>query len=377
MNTSTVPINSTEEDEHAERPSRPAAQPQGFDSRQSERPYRGPENSFEGSDAQGGRRILVPLDGSRRAAAALPYALALAHAAGWSLSLLAVVEPRQLPDGLPRAITPDDDERHVTLSSAYLESVAADLRASGLVVTTVIRHGDPASEILADSEQEGCALIAMGTHGRTGLARLRTGSVAQRVLRHAVIPTLVVPPGDAKLTRGAAQIAAITATLDGSVLAEGALPLAASLAAALAVPLGLLRAIPGPAYPISIGWDDGYYAPYIASEEQEHEEERAVEAYLEAIAAPLRTPALAVETAWVRGVTNVAAGPIAEHLARRPSGLAVMTSHGRTGLRRWALGSTAESVLDQAPCPILIVPADATIGAGHNLVPARAAQHGA
>ena len=81
-----------------------------------------------------------------------------------------------------------------------------------------------------------------------------------------------------------------------------------------------------------------------------------------------------MRTAWERGATGGAAGPIADYLARWPAGLAVMASHGRGGVLRWALGSTAEAVLDQAPCPLLVVRASATTGAGREAVPARAVQ---
>ena len=321
------------------------------------------------------RRILVPLDGSHRAAAALPYAVALAHATAARIGLLAVVEPIHLHAGLPSDANLEDDERHVAVSSAYLESVATHLRAGGLAVTTAVRHGDPAGAILAESEEAPRALIAMGTHGRTGLARLRAGSVTRRVLRHTTVPVLAVPPGEGELTAGVAAISSITATLDGSALAEGALPLAARLAAALAVPLRLLRAIPAPASPPAAAWDAGYYAYAPASEEQAREEERAVEAYLDALAAPLRAPGLAVETAWVRGLTPGAAGPIAEYLAQGPMGLAVMASHGRGGVLRWALGSTAEAALDLAPCPILINRIGATTRTESEAIPLGAPRH--
>src|SRR4051794_14441849 len=183
-----------------------------------------------GMDAPGVRRILVPLDGSRRAAAALPYARPLAHAPAARITLLAIVEPLHLHDGLPSDAGQEDDDRHVAANAAYLASVATRLRARGLTVEAAVRHGDPASVIVAASAEEGGALVVMGTHGRTGLARLHLGSGARRVLHHAARATLVVPPGAAAPAGEEAMIPAITVTLDGSALAEGALPLAASLA---------------------------------------------------------------------------------------------------------------------------------------------------
>jgi nucleotide-binding universal stress UspA family protein len=301
------------------------------------------------------RHILVPLDGSRLAATAVPYAVTLARASEARVTLLAVAESPPEHAGLPSAAAQEGDERHVTESTAYLESVAAAMRAHGLTVTTVVRHGNPASEILAASEDEGCSLIVMSTHGRTGLERLRMGSVAQHVLRHSIVPTLVVQPGDNARTEGAAMIAAVTVTLDGSPLSEEALPVAARIAAALAIPLTLLRVIPNLTYLASTGWDAGYSAYYPVSAETERGEEQAVEQDLEAIAAPLRAEGLDVRTRWERSATSRAAEAIAAVLAKQPAGIAVMASHGRGGVLRWALGSTTEEVLDQSPCPILVV----------------------
>jgi nucleotide-binding universal stress UspA family protein len=301
------------------------------------------------------RHILVPLDGSRLAATAVPYAVILARAADARISLLAVVEPLSEHAGLPSAAAREEDERHVTESTAYLESVATSLRAHGLTVTTVVRHGNPASEILAASEDGGCSLIVMSTHGRTGLERVRTGSVAQHVLRHAIIPTLVVRPGDEASTEGEATIAAVTVTLDGSSLAEEALPTATRIATALSIPLTLLRVIPGLGALANSGWDAGYSAYYPVSEVSERDEERAVEQYLETVAAPLRASGLDARACWERSVTSHATETIVAVLAKQPSGIAVMASHGRGGVLRWALGSTTEAVLDQSPCPILVV----------------------
>jgi nucleotide-binding universal stress UspA family protein len=301
------------------------------------------------------RHILVPLDGSRLAAAAVPYAVTLARASESRVTLLAVAESPPEHAGLPSAAAQEGDERHVTESTAYLESVADVMRAHGLTVTTVVRHGNPASEILAASEDANCSLIAMSTHGRTGLERIRMGSVAQHVLRHSIVPTLVVQPGDNARTEGAAMIAAVTVTLDGSPLSEEALPTAKRIATALAIPLTLLRAIPSLSALASSGWDAGYYAYYPVSEESERAEEQAVEQYLEAVATRLRASGLDVRTCWERSGTSHATETITAVLAKQPSGIAVMASHGRGGVLRWALGSTTEAVLDQSPCPILVV----------------------
>ncbi|HEY8292820.1 MAG TPA: universal stress protein [Thermomicrobiales bacterium] len=301
------------------------------------------------------RHILVPLDGSRLAATAVPYALTLARASDARISLLAVVASPPEHTGLPSAAAQEGDERHVTESTAYLESVATTMRADGLTVTTVVRHGNPASEILAASEDGGCSLIVMGTHGRTGLDRIRIGSVAQHVLRHASIPTLVVRPSADAPTEGAAAITEVTVTLDGSALAEEALPIATRIATALSIPLTLLRIIPSLAALASTGWGDGYAAYFPVSEGMEADEDQGVKEYLEAIAARVRVSGLDVHTRSERSVTSHAAEVIAAALATPPSGIAVMASHGRGGVLRWALGSTAEEVLDQSPCPILIV----------------------
>ena len=318
------------------------------------------------------RHILVPLDGSPLAATAVPYAVTLARASDARISLLAVVESPPEHAGLPSAAAQEGDERHVTESTAYLESVAAAMRAHGLTVTTVVRHGNPANEILAASEDAGCSLIVMSTHGRTGLERIRMGSVAQHVLRHAIIPTLVVRPGDDASTEGEATIAAITVTLDGSPLAEEALPIATRIATALSIPLTLLRVIPSLTYLASTGWDAGYSAYYPVSDgdgARRGAGGRAVSRSDRRTACVRRV--LDVRTRWERSVTSRAAEAIAAVLAKQPAGIAVMASHGRGGVLRWALGSTAEEVLDQSPCPILIVRAGTT-AAGDEDAPAPA-----
>jgi len=307
------------------------------------------------------RHLLVPLDGSQLAAAAIPYALTLAHALDTPVDLLAVVAPFPDLPSVPSAQAVEGDERRVALGIAYLESVATAIRTPDRTVRTAVRHGNPAGEILSAAEQGEGALVVMTTHGRTGFERLRLGSVAQHVVRHGGTPTLVLRPQRGAATTGRAAITEVTVMLDGSAQAEGALPLAAQLAAALVVPLTLLRIIPSiPVLATAGGWEVEYAAYYPVTPGMERDEERAIVAYLEARAAPLRTPGHTVRTCWRRSPTAYAGACITTYLAERPTGLAVTASHGRGGILRWALGSTAEYVLDQAPCPLIIVRATAS-----------------
>ncbi|MGH7385152.1 MAG: universal stress protein [Candidatus Rokuibacteriota bacterium] len=139
-------------------------------------------------------RILVPLDGSRLAEGILPFILQIASPLDLEVVLIHVVHPLG-----PPAV---EDERHFTVDSVegrmkeareYLAPVAADLRGRGVRVTTEARHGEPvAVEIVAAARETAASLIAMTTHGRSGLGRLLFGSVAEAVLRQAEIPVLMM-----------------------------------------------------------------------------------------------------------------------------------------------------------------------------------------
>ncbi len=320
------------------------------------------------------RHILVPLDGSRLAAVAVPYAATLACALDARVSLLGVIEPLPEFTRLPSVAAQEADERQIATGTAYLETAAIPLRAHDLAATTVIRHGNPAAEITAYAEEADCDLIVLGTHGRTGIERVRMGSVAQHVVRHAIVPILVVPPPKSESASVSdAAITGVTVTLDGSALAEEAVPLATRLAIGLSVPLTLFRVIPSFTYLATAGWEAGYYTYYPMTEEMERGEGQEIEEYLTAVATRLAAPGLVVHTQWQRSATNRAEENITAFLAARPSGIAVMASHGRGGVLRWALGSTAEGVLDQAPCPILIARAG-TLGDA-DPIPTAADQH--
>lgn len=139
------------------------------------------------------RRILVPLDGTKRAEAILPQVEALAKQCDAALVLLEVLEP--LP---PHAVVvvPEMLQTGVTQRTAdisrYVQDVADALRARGFDAKGIVARGQVVDTILATADAEGIDLIAMASHGYTGLARLLHGSIAAEVLHRARTPLLVL-----------------------------------------------------------------------------------------------------------------------------------------------------------------------------------------
>ncbi|HEY7294030.1 MAG TPA: universal stress protein [Dehalococcoidia bacterium] len=287
--------------------------------------------------------ILVPLDGSELAEAALPYAAALAGAYGARLSLLGVVqhEPASGAFGLPPQEWLPVEQAQQRQLRAYLRATAKRLGAS-LVAGVHTQSGDPVERILRAARRRDVRATVMATHGRGGFKRLILGSVADKVMRLATGPVLLVGSGAG---RRQLQLRSLAVPLDGSALAEQALPAATELAQALAVRLLLLRVEPLLLVPFTTGAE---YLPYPATLEQEAL--AAAQAYLDTT--QQRLPAgVAAETALLRGAP---ADTIASYVRERSVDLVVMTTHGRGGLRRLALGSTADRLV-RAGLPVLLL----------------------
>jgi nucleotide-binding universal stress UspA family protein len=139
------------------------------------------------------KRILVPLDGSALAADVLPHVQELARSIGAAVVLLRVAFAHILPgtDPVETQVTAVQD------AEAYVMERAKALQKAGVRTEGKVRYGDPVEEILDHVTSDHIDLIAMATHGRTGLTRVVRGSVAEDVLRRAPVPVLslrVHPP---------------------------------------------------------------------------------------------------------------------------------------------------------------------------------------
>jgi len=139
-------------------------------------------------------KILVPLDGSELAECVLPHVRAIAAASGTGqVVLLRVVEP--LPAGTPPAVDFEVVQKAgVKAAEGYLARIKAQLSKEGLNVEAKVLTGRPAETIIDFAQGNKVDLIAIATHGRSGIRRWVFGSVADRLVRSSSVPVLLIRP---------------------------------------------------------------------------------------------------------------------------------------------------------------------------------------
>jgi len=139
------------------------------------------------------KRLLVPLDGTRRSGSIVPLAAQIALGFGCSVKLLSVVDTRS---GETAAIVPKGGvwklvEGEVYQAEEYLRTIAPRFEDHGISTSIEVRIGDPVREILGASDEFGCDIITMATRSRRNLGRLVFGSVADAVVRESRVPVLL------------------------------------------------------------------------------------------------------------------------------------------------------------------------------------------
>jgi nucleotide-binding universal stress UspA family protein len=139
------------------------------------------------------KRALVPLDGSPLAETIIPFLIKIAGPLDMSIVLVRILEiiPPSVVEGARQELINASEVRRRDAKD-YLAGVAATLRARGIDVSCHVRAGRPDLEIVAAARETSADLIAMSTHGRSGLGRLLFGSVAEQVLRHAEVPVFMM-----------------------------------------------------------------------------------------------------------------------------------------------------------------------------------------
>ncbi|HEU0022833.1 MAG TPA: universal stress protein [Dehalococcoidia bacterium] len=300
------------------------------------------------------QRILVPLDGSATAEQALPYARLLSTGFKASIELLRVIDgPAVGPVDLEHdAVINQLAESARAQAGEYLANVAGSLRAGGLEVVTSILEGDPASIIVTESEKAPGTLIAISTHGRSGITRWVMGSVSDKVLHATRAPMLIVRCAEAAPSPGI-NFSGIIVPLDGSQLAEQVLAPAVAVAKALGLKTTLLRVTP------SAG-DYFRYMDYPPADYEDLSKEVDDDAvrYLDNINRRIKLEGVAqTEERLIHGN---AAFAITDFVKEIPNSLVAMTTHGRSGIGRWVMGSVADRVVRHSGGPVLVVRAEET-----------------
>ena len=287
------------------------------------------------------QQILVPLDGSALGERALPMAAEIAKASGGRLILLRVVPPFTVLAADP-LLYEEMNRMSEDEALAYLRHVQEE-QVPQLTAELVIEFGSAADSILEQAHDHQVDLIVMSSHGRSGLNRWVYGSVAERILSQAQCPTLII---NARQQAWQPVPKKILVPLDGSELAERALNPVCDLALALGSEVHLLRVTTSGHMSLET---DSMAEVFSDIEGQEIDDARV---YLEQAAAALE----AVEAVTAVVVTKGSvAEAIVDYAAENDIELIVMSSHGRTGLRRWVYGSVAEKVLRSSCCASMIV----------------------
>jgi nucleotide-binding universal stress UspA family protein len=301
------------------------------------------------------KKILVPLDGSRPSEAILPYARSFARALKAPVELLIVVSSEVIS-----GFTDPGQGRYVDVVEAnmkrdsreYLKRIAGTF-ADPARVTCSAEIGNAAEVIVEKGSVEREALIAMATHGRSGLQRWLLGSVADKVLHATANQLLLVRPMEQASVEGEAALKKIVVPLDGSDLAESVLPHVKPLAQMMSSEIVLLRV-----YSLLTG---GYvaeaeaYTPALDRFLEELKEDATK--YLEEQARRLSHDGLKNVSCVV--MEGDSAGVIIDFARKTPDNFIGMCTHGRSGVGRWVLGSVTERVVRHSGDPVLILRAPA------------------
>jgi len=310
------------------------------------------------------QRILAPLDGSSRAEHAIPVAALISRASGGSLVLLRVVPPL-IEDEIHRSQRGFPEESlqvRIAEATNYLTRVVQFVQADeleGIETSIEVLSGEIAPTLLSHTQSSEADLIVMCSRGETGLKQWVLGSVATKVARHTPVPVLILhehEPAPRLPQPGALITVRALVALHGSALSEAILKPAAHLVAALATPaqgaLHLLRVVDVSATN-GLGNSQVYGEP--ARQNAQEYLASVVERLQNGCAARLR---LAI-TSSVVADRDVAGAIITASKRLGEDGgserIIAMSTHGRGGLQRWAVGSVTERVLHKTTLPLFIM----------------------
>lgn len=300
------------------------------------------------------KKILIPLDTSKVAETVLPYARELADKLQSDVELLGVAEPAVvgMNDYVYSKTHVQFDELVRKQIEEYLVKTSSYFNGLPGTVTTQVVSGYSAEQIIKESLKEHSTLIAMSTHGRSGVGRWAMGSVSDKVLHSLGNPILIVRGKEEKSDAGQAKFKTIFLPLDGSQVAEQALSPVMTLAKAIKASVSLLRVTPSLASYYQFSNPAVYVADMASIAEEVDADARK---YLDGVAKKFKEWGVPEVKATL--LNGRAADSIIEATKKQPDSLVVMTTHGLSGVKRTILGSVADRVISGSERPVLLLTA--------------------
>jgi nucleotide-binding universal stress UspA family protein len=286
-------------------------------------------------------KIIVPLDGSQTAEVALPYAEEIAGRMGCDMIIIYVREPK--------------DNQSPYMLQCYLERVAEKAKSgaekylgeSGLKeikVEAKILTGSPAEEIVNFADRTEGAKIIMATHGQSGIGRWALGSVADKVTRATIRPVAVIRAKGAEPdVHPKGILHKILVPLDGSKESEVVLPYVVEMATKLKAEVTLLRVL-----------SMGYISPGTGHLEMLESMRKEARDYLNKISDFLKAKGVKSDIQILEAIGDEAM-EIVKYTRENYVDTTIMATHGRSGPRRWVLGSVTNKVLREGDTPLMLV----------------------
>ncbi len=290
------------------------------------------------------RKILYPTDFSGASQPALRHAMELCRRFNAQLVLTHVRTPFSDDPNRPEYHFIDEG-RYAAFIESELKKAAEGLPDDFRISTVIGRDVSPANGILRVAGEQNVDMIAMGTHGRSGLGHFFLGSVAERVVRHAKVPVLTVASKRDRY-RDDPLYRTILATYDFSVHSNEAVIRARDLADAYGARLLVLYVIEQEIHP-------GYYEVWKVSVRKEmpeiqQEARKSLEKILGEV--PVKDAELHVEVGEGDGRVH---RDIRRFAQTHDVDLIVMGTYGLSGIEHMLLGSTTERMLRIAHCPVM------------------------
>ncbi len=282
------------------------------------------------------KRILVPLDGSGLAERALPYAEGVAIRLHSEVILLTVCA---LGGWLERPM------------KAYLEKRAGELSSLGIKASPLVVQGNAADEILDFAEKNDIDLIIISAYGHTGPGIWPLGSITSKILQKSCIPLLLIRSRELEAVLREKELRKILVPLDGSQFAESIVPYVEDLTEGIDNEVILIRVTEQAQIPDVVRYTAGFDGKKY-EEEITAKAEKKAKSYLSKKESALRNKGVKVSSASLLGMP---AQTILQYAEDNSVSLIALSTHGFSGITKWAYGSVASKIIESSSKPVLLV----------------------